>query len=193
MFEIRYYIVDSLYINKSLTFCWFMITLILFLIALTLIIWAKYFKNDTIEKSYKFRELFSDLKGTSSIPKSGSILSETLAVSKNSKRKVRKARLFTSVFLVRRLLLILMIVTLDKIFGIIYRIICYAIIQALYIVVMLVINPFENKTDNVTLKINEFAYLLLILSFFYLHDASSWNSIIEVTFISFIMTNNIIV
>ena len=193
MFELRYHVVDDHFNKNSLVFCRFMSLFIILFAALALLVWGRYFNIEEIQNSFKLREFFKGLKGSSSIKQHRSMLSKPVILRSKLQSNTRKARLFTWIFLIRRFLLILMIVTFDKLLGIVLQTFCYTVLQVLYIMIVLVISPFKDRIDSITIKMNEFLCFIIILSFFGLHDKSKWNPAIELIFIGFIMANNVIV
>ena len=118
----KYYIEDSHYNKNSIKFCWFMVLFIFMFTSFTLIMYGHYFKVEEIEKNFKMREFFSGLKDSSSTRHHRSILSSTVVIRSKLLKNIRKARIFTFIFLLRRLLLTIMIVTLDTLFAVVYRV-----------------------------------------------------------------------
>ena len=197
LFEIRYYISDHTGNRYSYIFALVLAILLFLLIILTMIIWKSYHKTNQIKQNHYFRELFSGLKedelqnvqGSSSVAPRHSIDADRR---KNISFNIKKARLFTPIFLLRRLILVLCIIIFITFSSHVIKAALHSGIQLVYVIVLIVIMPFDCFKDNLSLMINEITYFILLLSFIYFDQPSKWNSIAEIAFIGIIIANNVI-
>ena len=197
LFEIRYYISDHKGRKYSYIFALVLAISLFLLIILTMIIWKSYNKTPQVKQNHYFRELFSGLKEDShqNIRSSSSIAPRHSIDAERRKKvslKTRKARLFTPIFLLRRLVMVLCIITFMTFSSQIIKVSIHSGIQFVYTIFLIVIMPFDCFKDNLTMMINEFVYFILLLYFIYFNQPSKWNLIAETAFIGTIIANNVI-
>ena len=192
LFEIRYYIFDNSSSLKSMIIASVLILLSIILIIFSIFIWKSQSTKQSIDQSYWFKEFYSGIRNvrnntTKTVkPKNASIINLR-------SNKVNRARLYMTIFLTRRLILVIMIVCIKDLVSVIFGILWFMVLQLVYILALIIIRPFEENKDNVSELINEFVFFILLSSMLHFHDHSKWNSAIEMIFIGFILSNNLIV
>ena len=63
------------------------------------------------------------------------------------------------------------------------RVISFFLIQIVYFVLIIVIRPFAESSNNLAEIVNEFLFTSLISMLLYYNESDRWNSTIEKTFI----------
>ena len=198
LFEIRYHISDHIGNKFSYMYALVLIILLFLLILLSMIVWKSYNTTHQIKQSYYFRELFSGIKEDSSQNARNSSSSVAPRHSIDAERskyvslKIKKARLFTPIFLLRRLILVLLIQIFMKLSSHYYKVAIYSSLQLAYIMILVIILPFKSWKDNFSLMINETVFFVLLLSFIYFDEPTKWSSITETVFIGTIIANNVV-
>jgi len=106
-------------------------------------------------------------------------------------KKSRLARLFTPLFLTRRLLfwtLVFLFVELN----LYTKLWIFASIQWSYMILFALIRPFEEKKELLTEWINDFFYLAMIIILFFYNKLEDWTSLITDIYIYLIIGNNVL-
>ena len=75
----------------------------------------------------------------------------------------------------------------------ILKISVYSIIQFVYLIIVLVMRPFEFVKDYLLDLVNETIYLVLCLMLIYWNKSERWNSVVENTYICIIIANNLFI
>ena len=71
-----------------------------------------------------------------------------------------------------------------------FRIIPFLVIQMAYFILIIVIRPFEEKTNNIVEIVNELMFTVMISMLVYYNKPSRWNSKIKEVFVLMIMSNS---
>ena len=69
----------------------------------------------------------------------------------------------------------------------------FFLIQVSYLIIIIIIRPFQEKTNNLVEIVNELVLTILISLLLFYNKSSRWNTTIEDIFIYSIMSNSIVV
>lgn len=110
-------------------------------------------------------------------------------------KNTKKAHLYSIVFMLRRGLFTVLLVTLSHLPNI-YLVVGMSSIQVLYTVFLIVVRPFDGHQENVIEILNELFFSLLVGMLFNFNTASKWSSSIiysnaTTTYVWIMMANNL--
>ena len=147
---------------------WFL-ALLVWLMYLLFAFWRTFYKYAIdVNSSSKLEEFFSGLKDT------------------------KKAKLYTTLFLVRRIAFIslLLVLSTSKFFlslGIISG------IQAAYILFLIIVRPFSELKDNFIEILNELMFSVYLNWLFFYNTESDWSNVLTNVYIGLIVSNNFLI
>ena len=153
-------------ISFALSVIW--ILFILFLIVVSFIQWRRFFNGYDKNKHYYFKEFLSSIK------------------------ERPWARIYTTWMMVRRLLLVSLLIFGSSLQSIIL-VSMMILIQLIYLIIVLILRPFDDFINNLITILNEIYYLVLICMLVYFNNPDRWTDTIATIYMYLIMSNSAII
>ena len=102
-----------------------------------------------------------------------------------------KSKFWVSALLIRRLIFVIMLITLESIQS--WILICaLSILQIWYLAYVIILRPFINKKDNIIEITNEIFFSVLLISLIFFNLEKDWNSTIIEVYIWIITSNTLV-
>jgi hypothetical protein len=96
-------------------------------------------------------------------------------------KETTKGRLNSIIFLVSRFLFVFVVVAFEDI-PVVVKVIMFGLIQACYVVYLVIVRPFEQVKDNIIEWFNQISYLFLVSSLVFLNTEEKWGNMQKNTY-----------
>ena len=103
-----------------------------------------------------------------------------------------RSRLYSTVLLARRALLVIYLIMGSSIISI-GLVVPIMVLQIVYLILILYVRPYKSNTDNALEITNEFFYFIMIALLCYFNEESKWNNTAETVYLWLIIGNSILI
>ena len=190
--EIKYFTYYDEGSTVSMILAWVLLLVCISLIIISIWSWHATKNIDIIDYECKTREFYQGIKLSQP---SDSIRALKFYERSNDERdlrvsnKTKKVRSYIIFFFIRRLMQIFLITFMEKIFSYSFKIVTIGLTQIIHVVLILFLNSFEAKTDQIWEVFNELMYLLYCAWLSYFTSKNKWNTAYGYSFIWLIIIN----